>query len=140
MSFAFALECQLVHFAHGGFREGWGALESPWEWLGGLEVMDEVDLRLAMVLCAPVTHSYGSNSCHDVDRLQATRLSGKHDFACTDTEVLVLAFLLVGFGDDDLDPTTWANAVRAAVGDFERGQRWTVPGVLRSTTRGSLRA
>ena len=50
MSFAFALECQLVHFAHGGFREGWGALESPWEWLGGLEVMDEVDPRPAMVL------------------------------------------------------------------------------------------
>ena len=59
---------------------------------------------------------------------------------CTDTEVLVLAFLLVGFGDDSLDPATWANAVRAAAGDFERGQRWMVPDVLRSTARGSLRA
>ena len=102
--------------------------------------MDEVGPRPAMVLCAPVTHPYGSNSCHDADCLQATRLSGKHDFACTDTEVLVLAFLLVGFGDNSLDPTTWANAVRAAAGDFERGQRWMVPDVLRSTARGSLRA
>ena len=85
-------------------------------------------------------HPNGSYSCHDATRLQATRLSGKHDFACTDTEVLVLAFLLVGFGDNSLDPTTWANAVRAAAGNFERGQRWMVPEVLRSTARGSLRA
>ena len=64
-------------FAHGGFSEGWGALESPWEWLGGLEVMGEIGLRPAMVLCAPITRPYGSNSCHDLGRLQATRLSGK---------------------------------------------------------------
>ena len=119
----FAVRVAVGDFAHGGFSEGWGVLEPPWEWLGGLEFMGEVGPRPAMVLCAPATHPYGSYSCHDVTRLQATRLSGKHDFACTDTEVLVLAFLLVGFGDDSLDPATWANAVRAAAGDFERGQR-----------------
>ena len=127
-------------FAHGAFSEGSIALEPPWEWLGGSEVIKEVGPRPAMVLCAPATHPYGSYSCHDAGRLHATRLSGKHNFACTDTEVLVLAFLLVGFGDDSLDPAKWANAVRAAAGDFERGRRWTVPGVLRSTKRGSLRA
>ena len=45
----------------GDLRGFIGVLGSPWEWLGGLEVMGEVGLRPAMVLCAPVTHPYGSN-------------------------------------------------------------------------------
>ena len=57
----FAVRVAVGDFAHGGFSEGWGVLEPPWEWLGGLEVIGEVGLRPAMVLCAPVTHPYGSN-------------------------------------------------------------------------------
>lgn len=59
-------------------------------------------------------------------------MSTKADYACTDTEVLIVTLLLAWFGDDVIDLPAWAEAVNATTTGFQKGLPWVVPASWRS--------